>query len=181
MNDYAELREKIKDALAVLLPEANLREGDIFVLGCSSSEVLGKKIGSASSLEIAEHIFQAVYDETQKNQIFLAVQCCEHLNRALVVEEDCARRYCLEIVNAIPHSKAGGATATIAMEKLKNPVLVEKIQAHAGMDIGDTFIGMHLKPVAVPVRPPSTSLGSAHLTMARTRPKLIGGERAKYA
>lgn len=181
MVDYKNLQEKIQEAVDTLLPAASLKKGDIFVLGCSSSEVLGEKIGSASNLEVAEHIFQIVYEETQKNGLFIAVQCCEHLNRALVVEGDCAIKYNLEVVNAIPHLKAGGATATTAMASLKKPVLVEKIQGHAGLDIGDTFIGMHLKPVVVPVRPPHLSIGSAHLTMARTRPKLIGGERAKYA
>ncbi len=181
MVDFKELQGKIKEAMDTLLQAASLRKGDIFVLGCSSSEILGEKIGSASNLEVAEHIFQIIYEETQKAEVFIAVQCCEHLNRALAVEEECARKYNLEVVNAIPHLNAGGATATTAMARLKNPVLVEKIQGHAGMDIGDTFIGMHLKPVVVPVRAPSLSIGSAHLTMARTRPKLIGGERAKYS
>ncbi len=181
MLDFKEIRRRLKEALDTLIPVANLKEGEIFILGCSTSEVLGEKIGSASNIEVAEHIFQAVYEETQKAGVYLAVQCCEHLNRALVVEEACAKEYNLEIVNSIPHLKAGGATAATAMERFENPVLVESIQGHAGIDIGDTFIGMHLKPVVVPVRPPTLSIGSAHLTMARTRPKLIGGERAKYA
>ncbi len=180
MVDLKDIQKKIGAALEVLLEQAAMQEGDILILGCSSSEVLGKKIGSASSLEVAEHLLDVIYPETQKEGIFLAVQCCEHLNRALVVEEECAWLYDLEIVNAIPHPDAGGATATMALKRFQNPVLVESIQGHAGIDIGDTFIGMHLRPVAVPVRPPSFKIGEGHLTMARTRPRLIGGKRTKY-
>lgn len=178
--DFKDVKEKLSAALEVLLDQAAMREGDILILGCSSSEVLGEKIGSASSREVAEHLLEVIHPEIQKEGIFLAVQCCEHLNRALVVEEECAWLYDLEIVNAIPHSDAGGATAATAMQLFQNPVLVESIQGHAGIDIGDTFIGMHLRPVAVPVRPPCLKIGEAHLSMARTRPRLIGGERAKY-
>jgi len=175
-----ELPKKILNSLNTLLEQAQLLEKSILVLGCSTSEILGEKIGSASSSEIAPLVLDPIKQKLEKDNIFLAVQCCEHLNRALIVEEECAREYKLEIVHAIPHLKAGGATAARAMEIFSEPVLVERIQAHAGIDIGDTFIGMHLKPVAVPVRPPSRNLGSAHLTMARTRPRLIGGNRAKY-
>jgi uncharacterized protein (TIGR01440 family) len=116
----------------------------------------------------------------QENKLFLAIQCCEHLNRALVVEKACAEKYGLEIVAVMPHPKAGGSLSASAMEKFNQPVVVETITAHAGLDIGDTFIGMHLKRVAVPVRLAAKNIGQAHLTAARHRPKLIGGARAKY-
>ncbi|HHP51236.1 MAG TPA: TIGR01440 family protein [Moorella mulderi] len=170
-----------QQALKELLEAAAMKPGQIVVVGCSTSEVVGKKIGSSPNLEVAQTIFQALYTLLQERGIFLAVQCCEHLNRALVVERECMERYNLEEVTVVPHPKAGGALATVAYYSFKDPVVVESLQAHAGMDIGDTFIGMHLKRVAVPVRGSVKSIGEAHLTMARTRPKLIGGERARYA
>ena len=113
-------------------------------------------------------------------KLYLAIQCCEHLNRALVVEEECALKYGLEIVSVVPHEKAGGSLATVAMTSFRKPVVVETIAAHAGLDVGDTFIGMHLKRVAVPVRLAVKQIGKAHVTAARTRPKFIGGDRARY-
>lgn len=180
MVDLELLRSQACEALQGLLDVAHLKPGNIVVVGCSTSEVIGQKIGSASNLEVARAIMDGLLPLIEENGLFLAVQCCEHLNRALVVEEACAERYGLEIVSVIPHPKAGGALATVAMERFTRPVVVEAISAHAGLDIGDTFIGMHLKRVAVPVRLPIKSIGEAHLTLARTRPKLIGGERAKY-
>jgi uncharacterized protein (TIGR01440 family) len=167
-------------ALRGLLAVAGLRPHDILVVGCSTSEVAGQKIGSASSAEVAEAIMDGLLPIIRESQLYLAVQCCEHLNRALVVERECADRYGLELVTVIPHLKAGGALSAAAMKEYGDPVVVESISAHAGMDIGDTFIGMHLRHVAVPVRLEITKIGDAHLTMARTRPKLIGGERALY-
>ena len=167
-------------ALRGLLAVAGLRPHDILVVGCSTSEVAGHKIGSASSADVADAIMSGLLPIIRESQLYLAVQCCEHLNRALVVERECADRYGLELVTVIPHLKAGGALAAAAMKEYGDPVVVEGISAHAGMDIGDTFIGMHLRHVAVPVRLEITKIGDAHLTMARTRPKLIGGERALY-
>jgi uncharacterized protein (TIGR01440 family) len=175
-----EITAKINSALAELLHIANLKPKQILVVGCSSSEIQGKRIGSCSSIEIGKGVFAGLIHLLQTNGLFLAVQCCEHLNRCLVVEKECAELYNLEIVNVVPALKAGGSLATTAYTEFKEPVVVERISAHAGMDIGDTFIGMHLRPVAVPVRPQVKSIGEANLTMARTRPKLIGGERAKY-
>lgn len=172
--------EQVREALNLLLSVANLKPGQILVVGCSTSEVVGEKIGSASNIQVAEAIMEGLLTPLKENGIFLAVQGCEHINRALVVEEACALKYNLEIVNVVPHEKAGGSLSAMAMEKFEKPVVVEEISAHAGMDIGDTFIGMHLKKVAVPVRIGLKSIGKAHLTLARTRPKLIGGERAKY-
>ena len=167
-------------ALRGLLAVAGLRPHDILVVGCSTSEVAGHKIGSASSADVADAIMSGLLPIIRESQLYLAVQCCEHLNRALVVERECAGRYGLELVTVIPHLRAGGALSAAAMKEYGDPVVVESISAHAGMDIGDTFIGMHLRHVAVPVRLEITKIGDAHLTMARTRPKLIGGERALY-
>ncbi|MEL7563298.1 MAG: TIGR01440 family protein [Dehalobacterium sp.] len=175
-----EIRHRIKVALEQLITVSNLLPGQIIVVGCSTSEIQGEKIGSCSSLEIGETVFQELWSITEKRGLYLAIQCCEHLNRCLVIENECAEKYGLEIVSVVPHVKAGGSLATTAYYHFKNSVVVEEIKAHAGIDIGDTFIGMHLRFVAVPVRCKISEIGAAHLTMARTRPKLIGGERAKY-
>lgn len=180
MSDYTMLTSLAAQALRELLAVADLQPLQIVVVGCSTSEVAGKRIGSSSSLEVANALMDGILPLLKEADLYLAVQCCEHLNRAIVVEEACAEQYRLELVSVLPHPKAGGSFATVAMERFNHPVVVERIFAHAGMDIGDTFIGMHLKPVAVPVRVSFNSIGDAHLTLARTRPKLIGGERARY-
>lgn len=178
--DYAAITAAVKQAVGELLEKAGLKPGEILVIGCSTSEVAGRMIGTASSLEIADAILAGVLPLCRHAGIFLAVQCCEHLNRALVVEKECQEKYNLEEVSVYPMQGAGGGMAYRAMQQFIAPLVVEKIQAHAGLDIGDTFIGMHLKPVAVPLRSCLTKIGEAHLTLARTRPKLIGGERARY-
>ena len=150
------------------------------MVGCSSSELFGKQIGKASNLEAAQAVFAGIYPELQARGIALAAQCCEHLNRALILEKETARRYGYEIVNVRPQPKAGGSFATTAWETFKEPVAVEHIKASAGMDIGGTLIGMHLKDVAVPVRLSLDKIGEARLLCARTRPRFIGGERAHY-
>ena len=180
MFNLEEIRANTRLAIEGLLEAAKLEAGQIVVVGCSTSEVAGQPIGTAGSMEIAEAILEQILPLLNQHRIYLAIQCCEHLNRALVVEKELAEKYCLEEVSAIPHQKAGGALPTMAYGKLQNPILVEAIRAHAGMDIGDTFIGMHLRPVVVPVRLAIKNIGNAHLSLARTRPKLIGGERAKY-
>ncbi len=167
-------------AVTELLDVAHLKPGQILVIGCSTSEIAGHNIGQNSSLDIAHQVMDALLPLAQDYDFFLAIQGCEHLNRAIVIEEACRQKYNLEIVNVIPHEKAGGSLATVAITRFKQPVVVENILAHAGIDIGDTFIGMHLKPVVVPVRSALKQIGHAHLTMARTRPKFIGGVRAKY-
>lgn len=176
-----QIREQIAIAARELLQVANLRPAQILVLGCSTSEVLGKRIGSAGNVEVATVILQEMMSLACEHGIYLAVQCCEHLNRALVVEQDAVERYHLETVTVYPTPRAGGATAGTAMAKFHRPAIVESIRAHAGMDIGDTLIGMHLRPVAVPVRLSIKKIGHANLVAARTRPKLIGGQRAIYA
>lgn len=177
---FSDLYSQARKAIEGLLAVANLRSGQIVVVGCSTSEIAGQKIGSASNVEIAWEVFSGLIGPVSEQGLYLAVQCCEHLNRALVVEEECAERYWLETVAVVPQPKAGGSLATIAMESFSRPAVVEWIAGHGGLDIGDTLIGMHLRPVAVPVRLDIESIGQAHLTLARTRPKLIGGERARY-
>ncbi|WP_226376815.1 TIGR01440 family protein [Oceanobacillus halotolerans] len=157
-----------------------LHEGDLFVIGCSTSEVAGEKIGTAGTEEIAATIFHGLKKLQEQTKIQLAFQCCEHLNRALVVERQTAKVYHLEEVSVVPVPKAGGSMASFAYKQLNDPVVVERVQADAGIDIGETMIGMHLKPVAVPLRFTNRFIGNARANVARTRPKLIGGERAQY-
>jgi len=180
-NLKADVRRETKEAAASLLQVARLKPGQILVLGCSTSEVLGRRIGSSSNVRIAQAILEGIDEALKGTGVYLAVQCCEHLNRALVVEEETAEKYGLTEVTVLPVPHAGGATAATALRMFKHPVVVESIQAHAGIDIGDTLIGMHLRPVAVPVRSDIKKIGEANLVMARTRPKLIGGKRAVYA
>jgi uncharacterized protein (TIGR01440 family) len=153
----------------------------ILVIGCSTSEVMGQKIGTAGATEVAAMLFHELKQLHETTGVQLAFQCCEHLNRALVVEKKTAMERNLEIVSVIPVRSAGGAMAEYAYNHLKEPVVVEFIKADAGIDIGDTLIGMHLKHVAVPVRTSLKQVGHAHITLARTRPKLIGGARAVYS
>lgn len=177
MKQYAQALEQ---ALAEFLPLADLKPGRILVVGCSTSEVLGRAIGKGFSQELGEEFFRVISNRCIPLGIFPAFQCCEHLNRALVIDRAAAEKYQLTEVAVIPVPGAGGSMAAAAYQGLSDPVVVESVQAHAGMDIGDTFIGMHLRPVVVPVRIGLSQIGSAHLTLARTRPKLIGGARAVY-
>ena len=175
-----EITSRANQAMAELLEAAQLKPRSIVVVGCSTSEIAGQRIGSSSNLEVAEAVMNGLWPLIREGGLYMAVQCCEHINRAIVVEEECAEANRLEIVNAVPHLRAGGAFATEAFRLFSNPVVVERIAGHAGLDIGDTFIGMHLKPTVVPVRGRIKEIGNAHVTMARTRPKLIGGERGIY-
>lgn len=174
------IKSQTKTAVCELLDAADLKAGQILVVGCSSSEIVGGQIGKHSSYDTAKAVFAAIYEETRKRGIYLAAQCCEHLNRALVVENDCAEKYGLETVSVCPQPKAGGSFATAAWLNFNAPVAVEHIRAHAGLDIGGTLVGMHLREVAVPVRLSVNAIGEANILCARTRPKYIGGERAKY-
>ena len=177
---YTEIKKQTKTIMTELLEAANLKKGDIFVVGCSSSEIIGKKIGKGSSPEAANAVFEVIYEMLKKKGIYLAAQCCEHLNRAIIIEADCAEKYGYEIVNVKPQPKAGGSFATAAYGNFKAPVAVEGVSAHAGIDIGGTLIGMHLRRVAVPVRVSGSKIGEANVLCARTRPKFIGGSRAVY-
>lgn len=175
-----EIEKEVRGAVRDLLAVANLEPGDAFVVGCSSSEVANMRIGSFSSEEIGRCIAGAILDELDGTGIFMAAQCCEHLNRAIIVEKAYAKENRIPIVNVVPQLKAGGSFATAAYSYMKEPVAIERIQAQAGIDIGDTLIGMHLAPVAVPVRSEHSMVGGAHVVMARTRAKYIGGIRAGY-
>jgi uncharacterized protein (TIGR01440 family) len=172
--------EKTKQALSELLTHTTLTEEHILVLGVSTSEVQGAKIGTAGTEEVASSIFIAIEEARKKHGFHVAYQSCEHINRALVVERSTAKQFHLEEVSVVPVAKAGGSMASYVYKQFAQPVMVEHIKADAGLDIGDTFIGMHLKHVAVPVRGTIKEIGNAHLTMAITRPKLIGGIRASY-
>jgi uncharacterized protein (TIGR01440 family) len=170
--------EQTKAAIGELCEKARLRPGNIVVVGCSTSEVVGCKIGTNSNPDVAGEIFQALYDYTKQHGLFLAIQCCEHLNRAIVTQR--AAVPFAEAVNVVPQPKAGGSLATKAYLGFADPVVVEEIKADAGMDIGFTMIGMHLKQVAVPLRLTNNTIGAAMVLAARTRPKFIGGARAVY-
>jgi len=177
---YEEIKQQSQKAVTELIELSGLREGQILAAGCSSSEIVGERIGKGSVPEAAKAVFEGIYPILKEKGIYLAAQCCEHLNRALVVERETAEKYNLEIVSVIPQPKAGGSFATAAYEGFTDPVLVEEISAHAGLDIGATLIGMHLKRVAVPLRLAVKTIGEAPVTAAKTRPKYIGGSRAKY-
>lgn len=178
------LRQEIFDstrrAAEELLTVAMLKPGDVLVVGCSSSEIMGERIGHGSSLEAAEAVVDALLPLVKQHGLWLAAQCCEHLNRALIVEAEAAEKYGWEQVTVVPQPHAGGSFATTVWKRFSQPIAVESIRANAGMDIGDTLIGMHLRAVAVPVRLSVRRIGAANLVCARTRPKYIGGPRAVY-
>ncbi|MBO5230835.1 MAG: TIGR01440 family protein [Clostridia bacterium] len=169
-----------QNAAKELIEKSGVKNGDIVVIGCSTSEVMGKKIGTSGTLETAQAIFDGLNSVFAENGIYLAAQCCEHLNRAIIIESEKADMLGLEKVCVVPHPHAGGSFATAAYHAMKNPAAVEEIKADAGIDIGSTLIGMHLKRVAVPLRLENNVIGEAKLNAARTRAKYIGGERAKY-
>lgn len=175
---YEDIRDSLTAAAEELIEKAKLKSGDVVAVGCSTSEVLGEKIGTASVAELGDLIYTALDEVFGKAGIYIAAQCCEHLNRAIIIEREAARGayFC----NAVPQPKAGGSFATAAYKHMKDPVTLECISADAGMDIGDTLIGMHVRPVVVPCRLSVKSIGAAHLVCARSRAKFIGGERAHY-
>lgn len=168
------------NAAKELIELAGLKSGNVVVIGCSTSEVTGKKIGTSGTIETAQEIFDGISNALSEKGIYIAAQCCEHLNRAIIIEKEKADALGLEQVCVVPHPHAGGSFATAAWQTMKNPVAVEEIKADAGIDIGSTLIGMHLKRVAVPLRLENNTIGEAKLSAAKTRPKYIGGERAKY-
>lgn len=172
------IAEQCYEAVEELIKIAGLKKGDIFVVGCSTSEVCGSKIGTNSDEDTAKSIYDGIQKALRDKGMYIAVQCCEHLNRAIVIER-AAVPYA-ECVNVVPQKKAGGSLAAVAYSMMEQPVVIENVRADAGMDIGGTLIGMHLKAVAVPVRLSRDTIGKAHIICARTRPKFIGGERAVY-
>lgn len=181
MIELSELTAQARRATEELLEAAHLETGDIFVVGCSSSEIRGGRIGHDSSMEVAAAVLAGVLPPLQEQGVYLAAQCCEHLNRSIVFEREVAKQYGCQIVAAIPQPHAGGSWATNCWRTFKDPVLVEEVKAAAGMDIGGTLIGMHLRRVAVPVRLSMDHIGEAILLCARTRPPFIGGSRAVYS
>ena len=179
--ELSELTAQARKATEELLEAAHLETGDIFVVGCSSSEIRGGRIGHDSSMEVAAAVLAGVLPPLQEQGVYLAAQCCEHLNRSIVIVRVAAMQYGCQIVAAIPQPHAGGSWATNCWRTFKDPVLVEEVKAAAGMDIGGTLIGMHLRRVAVPVRLSLDHIGEAILLCARTRPPFIGGSRAVYS
>ena len=177
---YEEIKKQTQQLFCEVIKKASLKEGDLLVVGCSSSEIRGEQIGKGSSVETAEAVFSVLYPMVQKEKIFLAAQCCEHLNRALIIERAAAEKYGYEPVSVVPKPKAGGSFATMAYTYFEDPVAVESVQAKAGIDIGETLIGMHLKAVAVPLRTEIRQIGNARGNAAFTRPKYIGGCRTHY-
>ncbi|MCI9126129.1 MAG: TIGR01440 family protein [Eubacterium sp.] len=176
---YSDLTKQAENVTREIIEKAGLNRGQILVVGCSSSEVCGDKIGSNSNLEAAQAVFQGIYEVLHGKGIYLAAQCCEHLNRAIIVEREAVPFS--DIVNVVPQPKAGGSFATTAYKTFSNPVSIEEIKADAGIDIGGTLIGMHMKKVAVPVKLENNKIGETNVLAARVRPKFIGGERAAYS
>ena len=180
MDMLNKIKQDATAAITELLAAAALKPGDLLVIGCSSSEMVGEKIGTHSSVEAAAALADAVLPLLAQAGVYVAVQCCEHLNRALILEQAAAERYGNEPVNVVPQPKAGGSFATAVWQRMERPTAVEHIRAHAGLDIGGTLIGMHLREVAVPVRLSVRQIGDAPILCARTRPKFVGGFRAVY-
>ena len=178
--DLETIRQEARAVAEELITTAQMKPGQILVVGCSSSEIHNSKLGTDSSQEIGQAVFEALYACTKEHGLYLAAQCCEHLNRAVIVERACALRNGYEIVSVCPWPHAGGSWATTCWQHFEDPVAVEEVRADAGIDIGDTLIGMHLKRVAVPVRLRISQIGAAHVVCAKTRPRLWGGERAHY-
>ena len=178
--DLETIRQEARAVAEELITKAQMKPGQILVVGCSSSEIHNSKLGTDSSQEIGQAVFEALYACTKEHGLYLAAQCCEHLNRAVIVERAFALRNGYEIVSVCPWPHAGGSWATTCWQHFEDPVAVEEVRADAGIDIGDTLIGMHLKRVAVPVRLSISQIGAAHVVCAKTRPRLWGGERAHY-
>lgn len=181
-KELEEIENQAYQAASEVCDAAKLGPGDLFVVGCSTSEVLGEKIGTHSSLDAAGALFAGIDRALRERGVFLAAQCCEHLGRALIVEREACEKFRLEEVNVIPQPKAGGSFGTTAYKKFKDPVAVETLQqsASAGIDIGGTLIGMHIRPVVVPLRISIKKIGEASIICARRRPKFVGGSRAVY-
>jgi len=180
MDAHTLWRSQLEELLGDFATQVTFTSGQLLVIGCSTSEIVGKRIGSAGGLEVAESLYAPLLAFSKKYDIHLAFQGCEHINRAVTMERQTAKAFSLELVSVIPVQKAGGSMSAYAYMNFTDPVVVEHIQAHGGIDIGQTLIGMHIKPVAVPIRTSVKQIGEAVVTLATTRLKLIGGERAVY-
>lgn len=177
---YEKIKEQTLNVFTELIEKANLKSGDLIVLGCSTSVVTGSIIGTGSNPDCSEEMYNSFYPLLKEKGIYLAAQCCEHLERALVVEREYAEKHNLEIVNVIPVPKAGGSNATTAYKTFSSPVVVDGVKADAGIDIGGTLVGMHIRRVAVPLKMENNKIGNASVICARSRPRFVGGERAVY-
>ncbi len=175
---YENIRKEAGDSVREIIETARMKRGQILVVGCSTSEICGTKIGTGSNPEVGRAAFQGIYEVAEEAGVYVAVQCCEHLNRAIIVEREAVPFG--ETVNVVPQPKAGGSLAAAAYQTFRDPAALEEIRADAGIDIGGTLIGMHLKKVAVPVRLQHNRIGEASVAAARTRPKFIGGSRTVY-
>ena len=175
-----EITKQAREAAEELIEKSGIKPGQILVVGCSTSEIQGYDLGSHSGPEVGTAVLEGILPVAKAHGVYLAAQCCEHINRAVILEEEAMEKYNLEQVNAVPQPKAGGSFATALYGALENPVAVEDVKAHAGLDIGGVLIGMHLKKVAVPMRLSTKHIGNALIIAARTRPKFTGGERAVY-
>lgn len=180
MTSLQHLQNQLSQLLNELEQQVQFKPKQLFVIGCSTSEIVGSKIGTAGAMEVAEALYEEFARFAKKHDIYLVFQGCEHINRALTLEYEAAEKYSLEPVTVIPVKHAGGSMSAYAYTQMENPVVVERINAHAGIDIGQTLIGMHLKEVVIPVRTSIRQIGDAIVTAATTRPKLIGGARAIY-
>ena len=180
MTNLHDLQQDLAHALSEFEQQVKLNEYQLFVVGCSTSEVIGQKIGTAGALDVAQVLYEEFSRFAQKHKLYLVFQGCEHINRACTLEAAAANLYHLEPVSVVPVRTAGGSMSAYAYTQMKEPVVVETVSAHAGIDIGQTLIGMHLKVVAVPIRTSVKTIGQAIVTVAKTRPKLIGGARAQY-
>lgn len=178
--ELKEITLQARDAATELIERSGIKKGQIMVIGCSTSEIQGYDLGSHSGPEVGKAVLEGILPVAKEHGVYLAAQCCEHINRAIIIEEEAMEKYRLEQVNAVPQPKAGGSFATALYGALENPVAVEDVKAHAGLDIGGVLIGMHLKEVAVPMRLTTKHIGNALIIAARTRPKFTGGERAVY-
>ena len=180
MTSLQQVQFQLSQLLNELEQQVSFSPKQLFVIGCSTSEIAGSRIGTSGAIEIAEVLFEEFSKFAKKHNLYLAFQGCEHINRALTMEAEAAEVYSLEPVTVVPVKHAGGSMSAYAFARFDNPVVVEHVRAHAGIDIGQTIIGMHLKEVAIPVRTSIRQIGDAIVTIAKTRPKLIGGERAIY-
>lgn len=181
MTSLQAVQTQLSQLLSEIEEQVQFLPKQLFVVGCSTSEVAGSKIGTSGAMEVAEVLYEELAHFAKKHEIYLAFQGCEHINRALTLEYEAALHYGLDPVTVVPVKRAGGSMSAHAYTKFEKPVVVEHIRAHAGIDIGQTLIGMHLKEVAIPIRTSIRQVGEAIVTVAKTRPKLIGGERAVYA
>ena len=177
---HQEIIDRIDAAVAALCDKGRLEAGSVIVLGCSTSEVAGGQIGKASVPELGAVIAKAMIDTCRARGMEPAFQCCEHLNRAVVMEKSALRARGLVQAAAVPQPKAGGSVPAAAWKLLESPALAISVQAEAGIDVGDTLVGMHIRPVAVPLRIDTNRVGQANLVMAYSRLPFIGGSRAVY-